>query len=41
VSAWHGETHLVQIDFLQCGSHEPFEQRFLDLLARGSALAAK
>jgi uncharacterized protein (DUF58 family) len=30
-----------RIDFLQCGSHEPFEQRFLDLLARGSALAAK
>lgn len=28
-----------RIDFMQCGSDEPFEQRFLDLLVRGSALA--
>lgn len=29
-----------RIDFMQCSSDEPFEQRFLDLLVRGSALAA-
>lgn len=28
-----------QIDFMQCGAEEPFEQRFLDLLNRGTALA--
>lgn len=28
-----------RIDFMQCGSDEPFEERFLDLLVRGSALA--
>lgn len=28
-----------RIDFMQVGSEEPFEERFLDLLARGSALA--
>lgn len=28
-----------RIDFMQCGADEPFEQRFLDLLNRGSALA--
>jgi hypothetical protein len=28
-----------RIDFMQCGAEEPFEQRFLDLLNRGSALA--
>jgi uncharacterized protein (DUF58 family) len=27
-----------RIDFMQCGAQEPFEQRFLDLLNRGSAL---
>lgn len=29
-----------RIDFMQCGSEEPFEQRFLDLLNRGTALAS-
>jgi len=29
-----------RIDFMQCSSDEPFEQRFLDLLVRGSALAS-
>lgn len=29
-----------RIDFTQCGADEPFEDRFLDLLNRGSALAA-
>lgn len=28
-----------RIDFMQCTTEEPFEQRFLDLLNRGSALA--
>ena len=28
-----------RIDFTPCGSDEPFEERFLDLLVRGSALA--
>ncbi len=28
-----------RIDFMQCGAEEPFEDRFLDLLNRGSALA--
>lgn len=28
-----------RIDFMQCGAEEPFEERFLDLLNRGSALA--
>jgi uncharacterized protein (DUF58 family) len=28
-----------RIDFMQCGADEPFEDRFLDLLNRGSALA--
>lgn len=28
-----------QIDFFQCRTDEPFEERFLDLLVRGSALA--
>jgi uncharacterized protein (DUF58 family) len=28
-----------QMDFLQCATDEPFEERFLDLLVRGSALA--
>lgn len=28
-----------QIDFFQCRTNEPFEERFLDLLARGSVLA--
>lgn len=28
-----------QIDFFQCTSDEPFEERFLDMLMRGSALA--
>ncbi len=28
-----------RIDFMQCGANEPFEERFLDLLVRGSALA--
>ena len=27
-----------RIDFMQCGAMEPFEERFLDLLNRGSAL---
>jgi uncharacterized protein (DUF58 family) len=27
-----------RIDFMQCGAQEPFEDRFLDLLNRGSAL---
>jgi len=29
-----------RIDFMQCGSSEPFEERFLDLLNRGSALTS-
>lgn len=28
-----------RIDFMQCGCDEPFEERFLELLVRGSALA--
>lgn len=28
-----------RIDFMQCGAEEPFEDRFLELLNRGSALA--
>jgi len=28
-----------RIDFMQAGSEEPFEERFLEMLARGSALA--
>lgn len=28
-----------RIDFMQCGADEPFEERFLDLLNRGTALA--
>jgi hypothetical protein len=27
------------MEFLQCATDEPFEERFLDLLVRGSALA--
>jgi uncharacterized protein (DUF58 family) len=29
-----------QIDFFRCSSDEPFEERFLDLLTRGSSLAS-
>ncbi|MFZ4766561.1 MAG: hypothetical protein ACOYMN_16535, partial [Roseimicrobium sp.] len=29
-----------QIDFFQCSTEEAFEERFLELLTRGSALAA-
>ena len=28
-----------RIDFTQCATNEPFEERFLDLLVRGSVLA--
>ncbi len=39
VSDLSNECASRRIDFMQCRSDEPFEERFLDILVRGSALA--